>query len=336
MGSPTSDFHAQLSLLYARDCLAATADSARYDARVAFVTPDGRWRFPAEPDLSDATIASTPPCSFVAAMGRLTSFEIDVVVPQLFCLAGMTHYRALLDVLGLPYVGNRPDVMALTADKARARAVVAAAGIPVPVAEVLRLGEVPSLAPPVVVKPVDADNSHGLSLVGKAAEYDVALTAVWAHADRALVERYVELGREVRCGVIVHDGQLVGLPLEEYAVDPVHKPVRDARDKIAHDGDGELYLVAKEATRAWIVDPSDPVTERVWEVARRCHIALGCRHHSLFDFRIDPDGQPWFLEAGLYCSYADKSVVAAMARAAGIALPDLFATALDQALEKEI
>ena len=53
-------------------------------------------------------------------------------MPQLFCLPGMTTYRALLELLDIPYVGNRPDVMALGADKPRARAVVAAAGVDVP------------------------------------------------------------------------------------------------------------------------------------------------------------------------------------------------------------
>jgi len=57
-------------------------------------------------------------------------------------------------------------------------------------------------------------------------------------------------------------------------------------------------------------------------------VALRCRHYSLFDFRIDPSGQPWFLEAGLYCSFARKSVISVMAKAAGIPLDDLFATAI--------
>ena len=69
----------------------------------------------------------------------------------------------------------------------------------------------------------------------------------------------------------------------------------------------------------------------MWAAARTCHEALGCRHHGLFDFRIDPDGRPWFLEAGLYCSFARKSVVAMMAEAAGIPLGELFATAVQQA-----
>ena len=70
----------------------------------------------------------------------------------------------------------------------------------------------------------------------------------------------------------------------------------------------------------------------MWDAARRCHAALGCRHYSLFDFRIDPAGQPWFLEAGLYCSFARQSVIPTMAAAAGLPVPDLFAAAIRAAL----
>jgi hypothetical protein len=59
---------------------------------------------------------------------------------------------------------------------------------------------------------------------------------------------------------------------------------------------------------------------------------LGCRDYSLFDFRIDPDGQPWFLEAGLYSSFARQSVITMMAAAAGIALPDLFQIAIRESI----
>ena len=81
---------------------------------------------------------------------------------------------------------------------------------------------------------------------------------------------------------------------------------------------------------------TDPVTPRVWQAARRCHDALGCRDYSLFDFRIDPGGQPWFLEAGLYCSFARTSVIAVMAAAAGIPLPDLFQLAIRESTARNI
>lgn len=327
VGSAVSDFLCDLSQLYARDCLEATADPGRYTFSVALVTPDGRWRFPA--DLSRAAVAAATPMPVADAVRRIAALDLDVVVPQMFCLPGMTSYRALFDVLGIPYVGNTPDVMALGAHKARAKAVVAAAGVAVPSGEVLAPGERPRLPLPVVVKPVDGDNSLGVRLVRHPDELDPALAQAAAHSDAVMVETYVELGREVRCGVIERDGRLVCLPLEEYTVD---KDVRTAEDKIGRTADGDLRLMAKDVTRAWIVDPADPLTERVWAAARRCHVALGCRHYSLFDFRIDADGQPWFLEAGLYCSFARQSVVAVMAAAAGIAMPELFATAVDAAL----
>jgi D-alanine-D-alanine ligase len=59
---------------------------------------------------------------------------------------------------------------------------------------------------------------------------------------------------------------------------------------------------------------------------------LGCRDYSLFDFRIDPDGQPWFLEAGLYCSFAQKSVLSTMAKASGISLDTFFESMLQNVL----
>lgn len=332
VGSAVSEFHCDLSRLYARDCLDATADPERYEFHIASVAPDGRWCFPV--DLDDSTIAAADTMTLADAVAHIVSLDVDVMVPQMFCVPGMTHYRALFDTLALPYVGNPPDVMALTADKAKARAVVADAGVRVPVGEVVRPGRTPTLEPPVVVKPVDSDNSLGIGLVLEMDEYPGALDAAWAHSDRVLVERYVELGREVRCATIVRDGGLIALPLEEYAMDTRDKPVRDAADKLARGPDGEMRLVAKEATRAWIVDSNDPVNVAVHDAARRCHVALGCRDYGLFDFRIDPDGVPWFLEAGLYCSFARQSVIPVMAAAADIDLIDLFADSIGHALAR--
>ena len=332
VGSAESALLAEVSLLYARDCLAAAGPS--YDHVIAHVSPDGSWRFPASLDeLSDAS-----PMTLAEALPVLAS--ADVALPQLFCRAGMTTYRSLLDAVGVPFVGNTAQTMAIGTDKAWTRAVVAAAGVAVPEGEVLVAGERPTLAPPVVVKPVDADNSSGVSLVRVPEEYDGALREAFAHSDRVLVERFVELGREVRCGVLETDSAEDGLrclPLEEYAVDPVSKPIRPHADKLARDPGGDLGLVAKTTDRAWIVptpDPVDPVTQAVWDAARTAHRALGCRDYSLFDFRIDPEGRPWFLEAGLYCSFARTSVVAVMAEADGIPLAELLATDVARALSR--
>lgn len=330
VGSAVSEFYCDLSRVYAQDCLASTADSARYEFHIAYVTPDGRWRFPR--DLSRGAIAAARSMAFAEAVQVLAGLRLAVVVPQMFCIPGMTYYRALFDLLDIPYLGNPPDVMALASDKVRAKAVVAAAGVPVPQGELLCPKSHPTIAPPVVIKPVDADNSLGVALVRAASDYTAALETAFAYGDRVLVERFIELGREVRCGIVVQEGQLVCLPLEEYGMDSDRRPIRSYADKLARGADGELTLVAKGNDMAWMVDPSDPMTARVWDAAKKCHVALGCRHYSLFDFRIDPSGQPWFLEAGLYCSFAQKSVIPMMAKAAGISLEQLFQRAVEGAV----
>ncbi len=332
VGSAVSDFMTDLSRLYAGDCLAATADETRYEFHLAYVCPDGSWRFPLA--LTTEAIEAAPPISLAEAIRHLGALDLDVVIPQMFCLPGMTSYRALFDLLGVPYVGNTPDVMALGADKAKAKAVVAAAGVRVPAGEVLRRGRQPTMVPPVVVKPVNADNSVGVGLVADARGYPDALTAAFSHSDEVLVERFVELGREVRCGVLDRGGELICLPLEEYAVSTQAKPIRTPEDKICRSEAGDLRLMAKESTRAWIVACDDPATDRVWAAARLCYAALGCRDYGLFDFRIDPAGQPWFLEAGLYCSFAEQSVISVMAAAAGIPLTELFRSAIEQAIHR--
>jgi D-alanine-D-alanine ligase len=331
VGSAVSDFYCDLSRLYAADCLESNANAARYEFHIAYVTPDRQWRFPRS--LQPEEIATAQPLPLVEAIQVLTALKIDVMVPQMFCVPGMTAYRALFDLLDIPYVGNKPDVMALTAHKAKAKAVVAAAGVQVPAGELLRRGSVPTLLPPTVVKPVSEDNSLGVTLVRDVADYPSALQTAFDRADEILVENFIELGREVRCGAIVDEGKLICLPLEEYAMDKDRQPIRRHEDKLDRDEQGDLGMVAKGNAKAWIVDPSDPITAKVWEAARICHQALGCRHYSLFDFRIDSHDRPWFLEAGLYCSFARTSVISEMAKAAGTPLDRLFDRLLSNTLK---
>ncbi|WP_211348707.1 TauD/TfdA family dioxygenase [Nocardioides litoris] len=331
-GSAVDPLLDDVSRLYARGCLDALAPLDDLEHVVAHVSPGGAWRFPTS--LDDASLAAAPPMTFGEAVTHLEALRPDVALPQMFCRPGMTAYRGLLELLDIPYVGNRPEVMAVGADKPRASALVAAAGVSTPERQVARPGDPLLLALPVVVKPADADNSLGVTLVRDAAAYDEAVREACGHGSdgRAVVETYVELGREVRCAVVERGpGDLVALPLEEYAVDPDTKPVRDHDDKLRRDDGGDLGLVAKDAEHAWIVDPADPVTAPVQAAALAAYDALGCRHHGLFDFRVDPDGVPFFLEASLYCSFAPTSVVVVMAAAAGTTLPELFCTSVERA-----
>ncbi|KAB8330997.1 D-alanine--D-alanine ligase [Scytonema tolypothrichoides VB-61278] len=330
VGSAENDFYCELSRLYAEGCLTATADPSRYDFVIAYITPDRQWRFPRS--LSREDVAVAKPIPVFEAIQFITAQNIDLMLPHMFCIPGMTHYRALFDLLKIPYVGNTPDVMAIAAHKARTKAIVEAAGVKVPRGELLCQGDVPTITPPAVIKPANSADSFGLSFVKEASEYDAALKKAFEYGDEVIVEEFIELGREVRGGIFVKDGELIGLPLEEYLLDPHDKPIRTYADKLKQTDDGNLHFTAKDNNKSWIVDPNDPITQKVQQVAKKCHKALGCRNYSLFDFRIDPKGEPWFLEAGLYCAFSPKSVIPSMAKVAGIPLDELLMMAINETL----
>ena len=100
----------------------------------------------------------------------------------------------------MPFVGCDSASMALSTNKSRAKAVMAAAGTPVPRGELLRAGERPSLAFPIIVKPCSEDNSMGVSLCRTDADVDAALAGALAFDDEVLVEEFIPLGRELRGG----------------------------------------------------------------------------------------------------------------------------------------
>ena len=88
VGSAHNDFYCDLSRLYAQDCLAATADRSLYNFQIAYITPDRLWRFP--DSLSPEDIALTKPISLFDAIQILTVQNIDIMLPQMFCIPGMT------------------------------------------------------------------------------------------------------------------------------------------------------------------------------------------------------------------------------------------------------
>merc|ERR1719343_827853 len=178
---------------------------------------DGSWSFPE--DFSSENKNSARRVDLPEAMQIIKDLSPSAVVPHMFCLPGMTTYRALFNALGTPLVGNDAGVMALSTNKAQSRAVVAAQGVKVPEAELLRPGMRPSMPPPFVLKPCNEDNSMGVSLfTGKdGQDLDEALKTAFSFDSEVLCERFIALGREVRVAVLEgDDGKLEMLPCLEY------------------------------------------------------------------------------------------------------------------------
>ena len=99
VGSSVDEFHCDLSRVYAGGFLDALGGDPAYRFEVAFVSPGGLWSFPGGIDA--ASVSAAHQMSLAQAVEVMSSWHFDVMVPQMFCLPGMTTYRSLFDLLGV-------------------------------------------------------------------------------------------------------------------------------------------------------------------------------------------------------------------------------------------
>ncbi|MBX3098879.1 MAG: D-alanine--D-alanine ligase [Salinibacterium sp.] len=148
------------------------------------------------------------------AAGATTSLgEVDVVFPILHGPFGEDGtVQGMLELVGLPYVGNGVLASALGMDKHFTKTALEAAGVAVaPWVTVspaqwsrdndLWRGRAAALGLPVFVKPARAGSSVGVTKVRSAEELDAALETAWAEDGKALIEAAI-VGRELECGVL--------------------------------------------------------------------------------------------------------------------------------------
>ena len=82
----------------------------------------------------------------------------------------ITHVPALLEMLGIPYLGSDPLTLCVTLDKAVSKRLVSSEGFPTPRFRTFRsadeVGEL-GLAFPVIVKPAFEGSSKGVRLASR-------------------------------------------------------------------------------------------------------------------------------------------------------------------------
>jgi D-alanine-D-alanine ligase len=138
---------------------------------------------------------------------------VDVAFPILHGPFGEDGtVQGLLELVGLPYVGNGVLASALGMDKHFTKNVLAAAGVAVaPWITVtphdwsaqndLWRGRARSLGLPAFVKPARAGSSVGVTKVSHWEDLDAALEVAFAEDTKALIESAIS-GREIECGVL--------------------------------------------------------------------------------------------------------------------------------------
>lgn len=210
---------------------------------------------------------------------RLTALSPDVAFNALHGAWGEDGcVQGVLETLAIAYTHSGVLASALAMDKDRSKAVLAAAGVPVPGGGLFDRHDVASrhvIAPPYVIKPNAEGSSVGVFLVRDDSEAPVAEVGAegWTYGEQVMVEPYIA-GQELAVTVMGEAGGPRALTVTD--ITPV-KGFYDYEAKYAPGGSvHELPARLPEA-----------VFHRCLRLAERAHSALGCRGVTRSDFRYD-------------------------------------------------
>lgn len=240
--------------------------------------------------------------------------------------ARYTHVPAMLELAGVPYTGASPLGHAVSLDKAVAKQVLDANGIPTPAFALMEApGDPPAgLEYPLIVKPRRESTSYGLALVHNRAELDSAIeTIVERYGQAAMVESYVD-GREVCVALLGNDPPEV-LPIVELAFD---RPLQ------VMTWDDKYHRSDQEPRKICPAPLDSALREAVEEVSIATFQACHARDYARVDIRIDRDGRPWVLELNSMASLGTGGSYVHAARAAGHTFDGLVNRIVDEACRR--
>jgi D-alanine-D-alanine ligase len=231
-----------------------------------------------------------------------------------------THLPALLEMLGLNYVGSTPLPAGLADNKARAKALLRDAGVTTPDFSVVPAGTVPPSTVtsdyPVIVKPVCGMCSCGVLGANSFSELQRAVAALQRrYHDDVLVERFVA-GIDVTVGVV----QAAGATLR--CLPPLQRFFGGRDDPaFAHFALPHPNSQLREGPPI-AADLTEGQQAAVCTMAASAFAGLGLRHFARLDFRVS-GSSIWFLEANHKPDLTRTSLFALSAKLAGLDYHDL-------------
>lgn len=246
----------------------------------------------------------------------LTKLKPDVAFNALHGVWGEDGtVQGVLETLQVRYTHSGVLASALAMDKAKAKAVLAAAGVVVPGGGLYDRFEAARdhvMAPPYVVKPNAEGSSVGVFLVFEGANRppQELVSPAWTYGERVMIEPYVA-GKELAVAVM---GEAAG---------PRALAVTDI---IAAAGFYDYEAKYGEGGSRHVVPAPipDPIAEAAMRMAERAHAALGCRGVTRSDFRYDDVNDVLvLLEVNTQPGMTPTSLVPEQAAYLGVSYDDL-------------
>ena len=220
--------------------------------------------------------------------------------------------QGVLDWLDIPYTHSGVRASAMAMDKAAAKAIFAAAGLPVApggIFDVQDLVDADPMPCPYVIKPLNEGSSVGVEIIRAGDNRRAEVARGWRFGRTAMVEQFIP-GRELTVGVMDDRALAVTEIVASHAF-------YDYESKYADGGSRHVVPAQIHAD----------VTAEALRLALAAHRALGCAGSSRADFRYDDTkGEPGrlvLLEVNTQPGLTPTSLLPEQAALLGIDFPSL-------------
>lgn len=269
-----------------------------------------------------------PDLVFNATEAFLDNSNLDYLVP------------ALLEAEGYRYTGAPPLALLVTRNKSMSKKILAFHDVKVPSFRSFRVGESPdentNLRFPVIVKPLAADASEGISQASIVHDPKALADRVaWVHAkfeQPAIAEEYVE-GRELYATMLGNGDNVQILPIVEMAFDPASSRPEDRIATQKSKWDLE-YRSRRGIRNVFARKLAKVAHERLMHTCRAAYRAFWLRDYARIDVRLTKDNEIWFIEANAnpFLSYGHDSAEAA--HKAGLRYDAFIQRIVDEAMNR--
>ncbi len=218
-----------------------------------------------------------------------------------------THIPAMLEMLGIPYVGANPSGHALALDKVIAKIIMQKNGISTPDFWVFssKTDDMSQVKYPVIVKPKMESVSFGLRVVHNETDLREAVAYIIDEfKQQALVEQFIR-GREFAVGLLGNN-PIEAFPVLEFDLENDPDAIQSVEDK-------------KERPRQKIcpANISDEIAEEMTQLSKEAFRALQLRDFARVDIRMDKDNKIYLLEINSMASLGRTGSYVYAAQVAG-------------------
>lgn len=237
--------------------------------------------------------------------------------------------QGALEAAGIKYIGADTQTGAVLSDKAYTKLIAESLGIPV--AEGIftsrhdRMENVRHRAErlfgyPMFIKPTRLGSSVGAMAVYDSAGFASAYgRAARLGGGRVLVERLVDIEKELECGFISVSGKQIFTDIGEIACTG---RFYDYKTKYCDGGGAKVSPIS---------DASDDIKEKIRDYSARLAECVGLRHLARLDYFLSTDGKIYFNEINTFPGMTEASLYSRLAENAGYPIGELLLSFLSEA-----